>query len=111
MRKPQPTTQTMTVSQVKSKLTSLIAEVAREETRILIERDGAPVAAIISAHDLEWFAQLKLEREERFSVIDRMRGAFKDVPPEEIEREADRSVTEARQRLRRRHSEPAIRSA
>lgn len=40
-------------------------------------------------------------REERFAVIDRMRDAIRDVPAEEIEREAERSVAAARERLRR----------
>jgi nicotinamidase-related amidase len=43
---------------------------------------------------------LDRERDERFAVIDRMREAFKDVSPEEIEREADRSVAAAREHRR-----------
>jgi len=49
--------------------------------------------------------------DERFAVIDRMREAFKDVPPEEIAREADRSVAEARERRRRDKAQAATRSA
>lgn len=105
-----PTTQTMKISDVKNTLSSLITTVYRNERRVLVEKSGIPVAAIISADDLARLEQLELEREERFAVIDRMREAFKDVPSEEIEREAERSVAEARERLRR-ASHPAARSA
>jgi prevent-host-death family protein len=104
-----PVTQTMKISEVKNARSSVVNQVYRRETRVLVEKSGIPVAAIISADDLQRFAQLEREREERFAVIDRMREAFKDVPPEEIEREAERSVAEARSR--RRAAEPVARSA
>lgn len=110
MREPAPMTQTMKISDVKNTLSSLVTRVYRKEHRVLVEKSGIPVAAIISADDLARFEQLEREREERFAVIDRMREAFKDVPPEEIEREAERSVAEARKRLQH-TSHPIARSA
>jgi prevent-host-death family protein len=111
MREQEPLTQTMKISDVKNTLSSLVNRVYRKETRVLVEKSGIPVAAIISADDLKRFAQLERERDERFAVIDRMREAFADVPPEEIEREADRSVAAARERRRQRTSEATARSA
>ncbi|MBA2597007.1 MAG: type II toxin-antitoxin system Phd/YefM family antitoxin [Chloroflexia bacterium] len=111
MREPELMTQTMKISDVKNTLSSVVDQVYRKEIRVLVEKSGIPVAAIISADELKRFTQLEREREERFAVIDRMREAFKDVPPEEIEREADRSVTEARERLRQRTPEAVARSA
>jgi prevent-host-death family protein len=111
MREHAPMTQTMKISDVKNTLSSLVNQVYRKETRVLVEKSGIPVAAIISAEDLQRFAQIEREREERFAVIDRLREAFADVPPEEIEREAARSVAAARQRRRRQASEPTARSA
>ena len=90
MREQQPVTQTLKISDVKNTLSSLVNQVYRKETRVLVEKSGIPVAAIISADDLKRFAQLEQEREERFAVIDRMREAFADVSPEEIAREAER---------------------
>jgi prevent-host-death family protein len=110
MREPEPKIQTMKISDVKNTLSSLVTKVYRKENRILVEKSGIPVAAIISADDLKWFAQLEREREERFEVIDRMREAFKDVPFEEIEREADRSVAAVRERRRQRIPSAANRS-
>ena len=67
---------------------------------MLIEKSGAPVAAIISAADLDRFVLYEQQRAERFNVIDAMREAFKDVPPEEIERETDRIIARIREENR-----------
>jgi len=96
MREQEPMTQTMKISDVKNTLSSLVNKVYRKETRVLVEKSGIPVAAIISADDLTRFAQLEQEREQRFAVIDRLREAFKDVPPEEIEAETDRIIARHR---------------
>ncbi len=111
MANQRPPTQKIPISKVKNSLSGLIETVSREETRILIEKNGAPVAALVSVDDLDRLSQWEREREARFSVIDRMREAFADVPPEEIEREAERTVAEARERIRQRNAEPAARSA
>ncbi len=92
MREQEPMTQTMKISDVKSKLSSLVNEVYRKETRVLVEKSGIPVAAIISADDLTRLAQLEQERAQRFEVIDRVRDAFRDVPAEQIEQETDRII-------------------
>lgn len=100
MREQQIVTQTLKVSDVRQHLGELLNKVFRRETRVLVEKSGIPVAAIISADDLKRLDQLDRERAERFSVIDEMRAAFKDVPTEEIEREAARTLAEARAELR-----------
>ena len=105
------TTRSMKISDVKNQFSSLVNEVSRNHTRVIVEKHGVPVAAIVSTGDLQRLSQLDRGREELFKVVDRMREAFKDVPPEEIEREADRSVREARERRRRQVSDVAARSA
>lgn len=111
MAEPNPVTRTMTVSDIQDQLPRLVTAIDRHQTRIVVEAAGVPVAAIISIDDLERFARLECERDARFAVIDRMRDAFQDVPVEEIEQEAQRSVTEARERRRQRADELAARSA
>jgi prevent-host-death family protein len=101
----------MKISDVKNQLSSLVNDVYRSGTRILIEKSGIPVAAIISSNDLKRYAQLEREREERFAVVDRMREAFADVSSEEIEQEATRSVAAARERRRQRVTKATARSA
>ena len=92
-------TKTMAITEVREAFASVVAAVSRNEGRVILEQDGSPVAAIISATDLEQLARYELARAERFKVIDELREAFKDVPDEEIEREADRAVAEIRGKI------------
>src|ERR1700716_3306924 len=96
----QPVTQTLNASAARSQWGRLLNQVARRKTRVLVEKSGIPVAALVSPEDLERLTQLEAEREARFAVIDRIRDAFKDVPDEELEREIRRAVAEARAQLR-----------
>ena len=50
-----PMTQKMKISDVKNQLSSLVNEVYRKETRVLVEKAGIPVAALVSAGDLVFF--------------------------------------------------------
>jgi prevent-host-death family protein len=96
MNKPEITTETMKICDVRSNINSLVNEVYRHEKRVIIEKSGIPVAAIVSMRDLELFDFLERKRAERFKIIDEMQAAFADVSPEENEREAERTVAEAR---------------
>ena len=107
MREPQPVTQTMKISDVRGQLNTLVNRVFRKETRVVVEKSGIPVAAIVSTDDLARLDRLDRERAERFAVIDEMRQAFKDVPAEEIERETDRITAEIRAEGRRRRENGA----
>ena len=69
----------------------------REETRIVVEKSGIPIAAIISAEDLKRLDRLEKERSDRFRILDEVKAAFKDIPEPEIEREVDRALTRVRQ--------------
>jgi prevent-host-death family protein len=91
-----PETQTMKISDVKASLSSLVNEVYRREKRIVIEKAGIPVAALISSRDLERLNQFEREWLERFAVVDRMREAFKDIPDDQIERDVTAIVREMR---------------
>ena len=44
----------------------------------------------------ERLKRIDADRRERFRILDRMRDAFKDVPPEEIEREVNRACAEVK---------------
>ena len=96
------TTKSMKISHVKNELSGIVTEVNRNGTRVLIERSGIPVAAIISAADLDRFVRYEQARAERFKVIEEIREAFKDVPDEEIEWETDRIVARIRTENRQR---------
>jgi prevent-host-death family protein len=91
---------TIKLSEARSTFSSLINDVFRTRGRVLIEKSGIPVAAVVSLDDLEHLERLDAERAERFKVVDEFRAAFADVSPEEIEREAAKAVAEARKKLR-----------
>jgi prevent-host-death family protein len=86
----------MKISDVKSRLNSLVNQVYRKETRVLVEKSGIPVAALVSAEDLARLARLDAEREERRQLLARMREPFRDVPPEQVERDVAALVAEVR---------------
>ena len=96
MREAEPMTQTMNVTQVRENWSKTLTAVFKRQTRVVLEKAGIPVAALVSPEDLERLRRYDAERAERFSVIDRMREAFKDVPDAELEREIARANTEVR---------------
>jgi hypothetical protein len=53
MRKDEPVIRAMNVSGVAELLCNLIEAFARNETRVAVEEAGAPVAALVSAKDLD----------------------------------------------------------
>ena len=73
--------QSLPIAEAEADLASLIDRVARDKTRVVVERDGMSVAAIVSTDDLTRLDQLDRERAKRLAVIDEVREAFKHVPP------------------------------
>lgn len=109
MGEQRPMTETMAISAVKTQFSSLVNRVYRRETRVVVEKSGIPVAALVSPDDLRRLDRLDRERAARFQAIADLRAAFADVPPEEIDREADRAVARLRGRDEAQHhgEEPA----
>ncbi len=107
MREQQPMTQTMKISDVRGQLNTLVNRVFHKETRVVVEKSGIPVAAIVSTEDLERLNRLDRERAERFEVIDAMQATFAGVPVEEIEQETDRITAEIRAESERKRAEGA----
>jgi prevent-host-death family protein len=96
MREREPVIQTMKASQARQEFSQLLNKVFRRETRVIVEKSGIPVAAIISTEDLERLQQLEEQRQRNFDAIEAVGAAFKDVPDEELEAEVARAVEEAR---------------
>ena len=89
-------TQVMKASDVRAQWSQLLNKVFRNQTRVVVEKSGIPVAAVISAEDLQRFTQMEEQREKRFKALDKMREAFKGVPSEEIDREVKRAISQVR---------------
>jgi len=53
-----PPTQTLTTTAAQRAFTRLVQQVAQHETRVLVEEDGTPVAALVSPEDLARLTEL-----------------------------------------------------
>lgn len=102
-----PEPKKISINEATTMLPELVNQVSRGEYRVLVDESGIAVAAIVSVDDLEWLRHLEQRREAFFARIDRMQSAFKDVPPEEIEREVDRIIARNRAADRRAKEELA----
>jgi prevent-host-death family protein len=91
-----PTETHIKLTDTKQHLSQIVNQVARGESRVVIEKSGLPVAAIISAGEYQRFLQLDAERERRFAAMERIGEAFMDVPLTDLEAEVDRAVSEIR---------------
>lgn len=113
MREREPMIQTMNASRVRQEWSKLLTTVFRGEKRVIVEKSGIPVAAIISTEDLERLKQFEAQREERWKVVDDIRAKNRDKDPEEVERDIaeelaamriDEAIrTLSRDRIRRRY--------
>ncbi len=92
----QPMTETMKISDVKQQLNSLVNRVYRQETRVMVEKSGIPVAAIVSARDLLRLEQLDRKWAEGERVLREFAAGFADQTPEDIERETAKAIAEVR---------------
>lgn len=99
-----PIETTMKLTDAKQQLSRVVNRVARGETRVVVQKSGLPIVAIISAEEYRRFTareqQDRAEREERFETLARFSDAFADVPDEELERELAKAQAEVRAELR-----------
>jgi prevent-host-death family protein len=102
MRRLEPPTERINVTEARRGWSGLLNRVFRRESRVVIEKSGIPVAAIIPYWEYEAFLRMKAKRDERFKALDEFAEPFKDVPLEEIEREVAKAVAEVRAENRER---------
>lgn len=102
MREPQsePETHSVELADVSTQILSLVDEIAQKQTRVLIEESGRPVAALVSLEDYRQLARMDAQRAEQLRILEDIREAFRDVPPEERERETAKAVAEVRAEMR-----------
>lgn len=96
MRELEPVTESMEIAEVKSHLVSLVHDVAEKQSRVLVEEEGAPVAALVSLADYRKLMRLDAQRAEHLREVLEIQELFSDVSPEELEREISRAVAEVR---------------
>jgi prevent-host-death family protein len=101
----EPMTQTVKASQARQEWSQLLEKVSRGEARVLVEKSGVPVTAIVSIEDFRRLKQYERQRAERFKIRDEIGAAFRVVPEEELEREVAKAEAAAREELRREKQE------
>lgn len=84
------------LTDTKQRFSHVVNEVASGSTRVVVEKSGLAVAAIISVEEYRRFLLLDAEREARFAAMSRISDAFADVSLEELETEVDRAVERVR---------------
>jgi prevent-host-death family protein len=108
MVKNEQTVQTMTATDVRQNFASAINQVARQETEIIVEKSGVPVAAIVSIEDYRRLKDQDAKRVQDFKIFEEMRAAFADVSNEELEREAKKAIDEVRAEMRAEREQAGI---
>jgi hypothetical protein len=102
-----PTTETGTGAEAAARFEELLAFAAGgRDRRVVIARDGQPIAAIVSFADLERFDLLLLQRRRRFAILEQLSQKFADISDEVLEREIDRAVAEVCVERQTRHPKP-----
>ncbi len=96
MRDREPTTRTVAISDLGSNLTDLVDEVSRQESRVIVEHAGTPVAALVSAEDLRRLDRFDRAWEERTKALESFGAAFANEPTAEIEERVGRIVAQFR---------------
>ncbi len=81
---------------MRAQWSEVVNKVARKEARIVVEKSGIPVAAIVSADDLEQLQQFEAQRAERFELLSAMRERFADLSEEQIQADVARVIAEIR---------------
>lgn len=111
MPERQPDTETITATDARQHFASVINRVARKEARVVIEKSGVPVAAIVSTDDLKRLDRLDAERERDFQTLAAIGERFRDVPIEELEQHVAEALAEVRAEMQAERERPAAATA
>lgn len=95
-------TKKLKASETKQRFEAVLDEVSREKTRIVVEKSGSPIAAVIPAHDLRRLQSLDAEED---ALLARMGAAFSDLTEEQIVEGVARAIEDVRSE-RRKHNAP-----
>src|SRR5215207_9944885 len=86
----------MKMTDAKQQFSRVVRDVFRTQRRVLVEKGGIPVTAIVSAKDLERLNRLDAEWEDGFEILDEIGAAFEGVDPDEIDQETTKALAEVR---------------
>lgn len=90
----QGTTETISVSEARKNFSDVVTRPLRGEGRVIVEKSGTPVGAIVSIEDVRRLEAQDEEWVEIEEVFRRTQSGFRGIPPEELEREIERAIAE-----------------
>ena len=96
MGEHEPLTRTLDASEARHQWSELLDTVSRRETRVIVQKGGIPVAALVSAEDLERLTRMDTEREARWQIVDEIHARNHDKNPDEVERDVAEALAEVR---------------
>jgi hypothetical protein len=82
-------TESLKFTEARSGLSAILDRVFQRKARVRLYKGSIPVAAIVSIDDLERLEQYDREREESFRMMSKIGEGFRDVTPEEFERQLE----------------------
>ena len=89
-------TRSIKLTEARSTFSALLNDVYRTHDRVVVEKSGIPIAAIISVADLERLDQLDIQRAADIELFKRFASHFENVSTEEVEAEVTRAIAEVR---------------
>ena len=90
--------QVIKASEAREQWATLLNNVFRNQTRVVVEKSGIPVAAVISAEDLDRLTKLENQRAQRFKVLDEMGQVFQDIPAKQLLSKVSEAINQVRSR-------------
>ena len=96
----------MSASDARQHFSGMVNEIVQEGTRVVIEKNGAPVVAVVPIIDLIRLRSLDEKNSETAALLEMIGRPFRDVPVEEFEAEVEKIMAELREenRLARQHT-------
>jgi|GEM_PF-1802891 len=92
----QLTTETMNVSESRKQYSELLNRVHQGEAQIIIEKNGIPLAAIVPLSVVRDAEMTERRRQNVREAFEATRKAMRGIPPDEIEREIEKALAEAK---------------
>lgn len=96
----QRTTETMSASETRKRFAETLNRVRETDTRIVVEKSGIPVAAVVPLDVLRDAEERERRRQEAIDSLRQAQTGFADVSEEEAEREIAKALDEIKQEQR-----------
>ncbi len=71
----------------------IMAKSFKKGERFIVEKSGIPMVVILNADE---YAKMVVEKEERFKILDEIKGRLPEASPQEIEKDVAKAVSAVR---------------